>query len=83
MGYIAVSSVYIPPHPMSVERKEDVHIFAASMDGVPDFEGLHQKLWQQMANQLFLGQLKSYQRAFIAMTPDQVGLIDVGNIRSS
>lgn len=50
----------------------------------PTFEALHQTFAQNLANDVFGGELKSYQkRAFAPIAPKEVGLVDVANIGSS
>merc|ERR1712228_1164384 len=51
-------------------------------EGFPDFEHLHQRFAQEFANKIFDGHLKSYQRAFMPVTPQDLGLMDFCNIRS-
>lgn len=43
--------------------------------GFPDFEHLHQRFAHELANKIFDGHLKSYQRAFMPVTPQHLGLV--------
>ena len=51
--------------------------------GFPDFQDLHQRFALEFCNKIFNGHLKSYQRAFMPITPKHLGLMDFGDKRDS
>lgn len=48
----------------------------------PIFQSLHQRYAQEAAIKVFGGNLKSYQRAFVPINPQDLGLKDFSNMRS-
>ena len=47
--------------------------------GFPDFQDLHQRFALEFCNKIFDGHLKSYQRAFMPITPKHLGLMYFGD----